>query len=91
MPRRHFSIRTVLSLTFVVAAFLAVLRHVPFQRWPDAGKGIVVLVGSIIGAVLVLIENEPTNRNIRVWRLIGWALMALMGFFGVFSAFLEPR
>src|SRR5690349_19676435 len=86
MSRHQFNIRTLFLVTLVIAAFLAILRHVAFQRWPDAGKGIVVLVGSIMGAVFVLIEKQPTSRNIRLWRLFGLALTALMGFCGVFSA-----
>jgi hypothetical protein len=92
MSRHQFNVRTLFLVTLVVAAFLAILRHVPFKRWPDAGRGIFILVGSIAGAALVLIEKQPaTSRNIRFWKLFGWALMALMGFCGVFSALFESR
>jgi hypothetical protein len=85
MSRPQFSIRTLFSLAAVVAAFMTL------EHWPDAVKGIIVLTGSIVGAVLLLIEKQPMSRSIRVAGLIGLSLLALMGFFGVFSAFLEPR
>ena len=91
MPRHQFNIRTLFLVTLVVAAFLAVLRLVPVGSWPDTFKGIVVLVGSIIGAVLVLIDKQSASRNIRLWGLFGLALMALCGLCGVFSAIFESR
>lgn len=85
MPRPQFSLRTLLWTTLFVAAFMTL------DRWPDLVKGIVVVAGSIVGAVYLLVEKQPMSRSIRLAGLIGLALMTILGFCGVFSAFLGSR
>jgi hypothetical protein len=85
MSRFQFSLRTLLWMTLFAAAFMTL------DRWPNTVKGIIVLTGAIVGAIFLLIEKQPMRRSIRLAGLIGLALMALLGFCGVFSNFLESR
>ena len=88
MSRPQFTIRTLLWLTLVVAAFTPLLLAVPFEHWPDAGKGTVILVASLGGAIDLLKDQGRRNWKTRTIGLIGYLATSAIGLVGIIAAIL---